>query len=220
VVAFREVGFGRVANTGAAADIERVMAPLSRTSGGFSADAVRHVRLWDEHAQRIYRYCFRRTADRELAEDLTSIVFLEAWRRREQLELPTDAALPWLYGIAANVVRNQWRSQRRYRAALGRLPRRGDEEDLAEDALDRLSDRERMVTLVKKLAFLPQIEQDALTLCVWEDLTPKEAAIALGIPEATVRTRLHRARRRLRTLEEAEGCAPSAALSRVEGEKS
>jgi RNA polymerase sigma-70 factor (ECF subfamily) len=177
------------------------------------------VRLWDEHAQRIYRYCFRRTADRELAEDLTSIVFLEAWRRRGKVELSTEAELPWLYGIAANVVRNQWRKQRRYRAALARLPRQRDEADPAQDVVDHLADQEKAGRLVERLRSLPRIEQDVLTLCTWEELTPKEVAAALGVPETTVRTRLHRARKRLRAPDEANESSPPAVLSRVEGER-
>jgi RNA polymerase sigma factor (sigma-70 family) len=194
------------------------MAPLRRRSVRAQADAIRHVRLWDEHAQRIYRYCFRRTADRELAEDLTSIVFLEAWRCRSRLE--PAAELPWLYGIAANVVRNQWRRQRRYRAALARLPKARNEDDLADDAIDHLADQEQMRRLVRKLRTLPQIEQDVLTLCAWEGLSLKEAAVALGVPEATVRTRLHRARKRLRALGEATDCAPLGGVPRIEGEGS
>jgi RNA polymerase sigma-70 factor (ECF subfamily) len=177
------------------------------------------VRLWDEHAQRIYRYCFRRTADRELAEDLTSIVFLEAWRRRGKVELSTEAELPWLYGIAANVVRNQWRKQRRYRAALARLPRQPDEADPAQDVVDHLADQEKAGRLVERLRSLPRIEQDVLTLCTWEELTPKEVAAALGVSETTVRTRLHRARKRLRAPDEANESSPPAVLSRVEGER-
>ena len=196
------------------------MAPMPSSSARCSADAIEHARLWDQHAQRIYRFCFRRTGDHELAEDLTSIVFLEAWRRRGKVVLASEAELPWLYGVAANVLRNQWRSQRRYRAALARLPRSSDEGDLAEEAVRRLDDQVRMSRLVKKLRSLPQIEQDVLSLCAWEDLTPKEAAVALGVPEVTVRTRLHRARKRLRALDEANGGAPPTGVPRVEGEGS
>jgi RNA polymerase sigma-70 factor, ECF subfamily len=210
----------RTANGLWAADIDSLMATASRRSAGASADAHRYVRLWDEHAQRIYRYCFRRTADRELSEDLTSIVFLEAWRSRGKVELAAGAELPWLYGVASNVLCNQRRKQRRYRAALSRMSRPRDEADLAPDAVDRLADQERMALLVKRLATLPQIEQDVLSLCAWEDLTPKDAAAALGIPEGTVRTRLHRARKRLRAIDEANSCAPIAGMPRVEGERS
>ena len=195
---------------------------MARASSSVEAspEAIRHVRLWDEHAQRIYRYCFRRTADRELAEDLTSVVFLEAWRSRDKAELAPDAGLPWLYGIAANVVRNQWRTQRRHRAALARLPRPRDEADVAQEAVDHVADQEQMRLVVTRLQALPQIEQDVLTLCAWEDLSPKEAAAALGIPESTVRTRLHRARKRLRTMDETNTHTPIGRVTRVEGERS
>ncbi len=185
-----------------------------------SADAAGHALLWDRYAQRIYRYCFRRTADHELAEDLTSVVFLEAWRRRSKVEIAPESELPWLYGVAANVLRNQWRSRRRYRAALARLPRPRDEGDLAQDAVERLDDAARMARLAEQLRSLPLVEQEALTLCGWEELTPKEAAVALGVPEATVRTRLHRARKRLRALEEGDDCPSPAVVPRVEGEGS
>jgi len=214
-----DAGLEVAANGVEAADIKRVMAPAS-CSVGASADAIRHVRLWDEHAQRIYRYCFRRTADRELAEDLTSIVFLEAWRCRGKVELEANAEVPWLYGIAANIVRNQWRRQRRYKAALARLPRPRDDADLAQDAVDHMADQEQMRLVVARLQALPQIEQDVLTLCAWEDLTAKEAAVALGVPESTVRTRLHRARKRLRLPDSADGHAPAPVVPRVEGERS
>ena len=193
------------------------MAPVRLESGRASAESARHLRLWDDYAQRIYRYCFRRTADRELAEDLTSIVFLEAWRRRRDVQLPTEAELPWLYGVAANVLRNQRRKQHRYQAALARLPSMLNERDLAEDAVDRLVDQERMTRLLKRLRSLPAVEQDVLTLCAWEELSPKEAAAALGVPEATVRTRLHRARRRLRALDEANDRALVVRVPRAEG---
>ena len=80
-----------------------------------------HARRWDEHAQAIYRYCFRRTGDAALAEDLTSIVFLEAWRRSGEVAIADENVLAWLYGVATNVLRNQRRHQRRHRAAVARI---------------------------------------------------------------------------------------------------
>lgn len=163
-------------------------------------DAREHVRLWDAHAAAIHRYCFRRTGDAALAEDLTSIVFLEAWRRRRAVSTPAAEMLPWLYGVATNVLRNQRRSQRRYRSALARLPRPRDEPDFADGLADRLDDERRMREILGRLRSLSHLEQEVLSLCAWEGLAPREAAAALGVPEATVRTRLHRARTHLRTL--------------------
>ena len=167
-----------------------------------SQDARTHVRLWDAYAGAIYRYCFRSTADAGLAEDLTSLVFLEAWRRRGDISLAPEAELPWLYGVATNVLRNQRRSQRRYQAALARLPQPLEEPDFADSLPDRLDDEQRMRRIRGQLRRLSRLEQEVLSLCVWEGLTPQAVAAALAIPEATVRTRLHRAREHLRTLSE------------------
>jgi Sigma-70 region 2 len=82
-----------------------------------NGDAEAFATLFERHAKAIYNYCFRRIGDWSAAEDLLSVVFLEAWRRRDK-ELPPGKVLPWLYGIATNVVRNRRRSERRYRMAL------------------------------------------------------------------------------------------------------
>src|SRR5262245_17455093 len=100
--------------------------------------------LFERHADEIYNFCFRRTADWALAEDLTSVVFLEAWLKRSRVDLVKDPPLPWLYGVATNVLRNHARSLRRFRAALERLPRPEHGSDIAEEATERLADEERM----------------------------------------------------------------------------
>lgn len=78
--------------------------------------------LFERHAGRIYNHSFRRTGDWALAEDLTSTTFLLAWRGRGRAPLEAESALPMLYGIATNVLRNQRRSLRRRREAFARLP--------------------------------------------------------------------------------------------------
>ena|SRR5471030_1738363 len=161
-------------------------------------DGDRFAALWDSYAQRIYSYCFRRTADAALAEDLASIVFLEAWRRRNDVEVESEKALPWLYGIATNVLRNQRRRQRRYTAALQRLHQLGVEPDFADVSDGRLDDEQRMRHVLDHLQELSQLDREVLALCVWQELSPADAAQALDVPEATIRTRLHRARAHLR----------------------
>jgi RNA polymerase sigma factor (sigma-70 family) len=155
--------------------------------------------LFERHARAIYNYCFRRTADWAAAEDLTSVVFLEAWRRREAVLLESESALPWLYGVATNVLRNRRRSQRRHRAALDRFPRERSA-DFTEDAHGRLDDERRMRNTLRAVAKLPRREQDVLALCGWAGLSYEEAALALDLPVGTVRSRLSRARARLREL--------------------
>jgi RNA polymerase sigma factor (sigma-70 family) len=157
--------------------------------------------LFERHAGRIYNYCFRRTADWAQAEDLTSSTFLVAWRSHGRGPLQAESALPLLYGIATNALRNQRRSLRRRREALARLPlERVEETDLAEDASTRLDDQAAMRQLLRLFARLPGREQDVIALCDWSGLSYEDAAAALDIPIGTVRSRLSRGRRRLREL--------------------
>ncbi len=160
--------------------------------------------LFERHANAIYNYCFRRIGDWSIAEDLLSLVFLEAWRRRQK-ELPPNKVLPWLYGIATNVVRNQRRSQRRYAAALRRVPVPPEDESSEVVADARLDDKQQMQRVLALIRDLPKREQEVFALCGWSDLSYEDAAIALGIPVGTVRSRLSRARARLRELEPAFG---------------
>jgi RNA polymerase sigma factor (sigma-70 family) len=155
--------------------------------------------LFERHARTVYNYLFRRTADWALAEDLTSVVFLEAWRRRADVRLDGGAALPWLLGVASNVLRNRRRSQWRYRAALERVPRE-QREDFADEADGRVDDERRMRFVLRSLSALPRHEQEVLALCGWMELSYEEAAIALDVPVGTVRSRLSRARARMREL--------------------
>jgi RNA polymerase sigma-70 factor (ECF subfamily) len=162
--------------------------------------------LFERHARPIYNYCFRRTADWALAEDLTSATFLVAWRARGREPLQAESALPLLFGIATNVLRNQRRSLKRGREAFARLPLAPVEEpDFADEAALRLSDERAMRQLLELVAQLPRREQDVLALCEWSELSYEDAASALGIPIGTVRSRLARGRRRLRELAGASG---------------
>lgn len=157
--------------------------------------------LFERHAGRIYTYCFRRTADWALAEDLTSATFLVAWRSHGAAPLQAESALPLLYGIATNVLRNHRRSLMRRRDVFTRLPlERAEEPDFADEASTRLADQAAMRQLLRVFSQLPRREQDVVALCDWSGLSYEDAAVALGIPIGTVRSRLARGRRRLREL--------------------
>jgi RNA polymerase sigma factor (sigma-70 family) len=151
--------------------------------------------LYDRHANAIYNYCFRRCADWALAEDLTATVFLEAWRKRRRVVFDReDAVLPWLYAVAGNVVRNETRRDRRLVRFVGGLL---DARVLGRDAAEQAAEEEEMRRVLAAVRELPRREQDVLGLCVFADLSYEQAAIALGIPIGTVRSRLARARSRL-----------------------
>ncbi len=162
--------------------------------------------LFERHAGRIYNYCFRRTGDWALAEDLTSATFLVAWRSHGRAPLQAESALPLLYGIATNVLRNQRRALRRRREAFARLPlERAEEPDFAEEGPTRLDDEATMRRLLQLFARLPRREQDVIALCDWSGLSYEDAAVALDIPIGTVRSRLARGRGRLRELATSSG---------------
>jgi RNA polymerase sigma factor (sigma-70 family) len=157
--------------------------------------------LFERHARSVYNHCFRRTASWADAEELTSAVFLEAWRRRRDVRPIGDSARPWLLGVANNLLRNHRRSLRRHRAALGRLPHPEAQPDPADDVASRLADERQMRRVLDLVEELPRRDQDVLALCAWSELTYQEAAAVLGIPVGTVRSRLARARARLAALD-------------------
>ena len=167
-------------------------------------DADAFTMIFERHAEEIYNYCFRRIGEWSVAEDVLSIVFLEAWRRRGK-ELPPGKVLPWLYGIATNVVRNRRRSERRYRAALSRVPSPPSEPDFGEEVVARLDDERRIGRALDLVAKLPRGQQDVFVLCAWTQLSYEDAAFALDVPVGTVRSRLSRARRFLQELDPAGG---------------
>lgn len=171
--------------------------------------------LFDRHVRRVYNYCFRRTGDWSQAEELTAIVFLEAWRRRRDIQLEREDALPWLLGVATNLIRNLRRTQRRWRSAIERLPP-ARVADFEVDVDERLDDERRMQAVLRALGKLPRAERDVLALCIWEGLSYEEAALALDVPVGTVRSRLSRARARLRELVPGNGHELNASSAAIE----
>ncbi|HVQ59615.1 MAG TPA: sigma factor [Solirubrobacterales bacterium] len=143
-----------------------------------SGDAGAFGDLYERHARAVQSYCLWRTADLQAAEDATATVFLEAWRKRkrQRLTLSTDSAAPLLLGIATNVVRRQWRSQRHYRDTLERVrnvghlpttsrPRRSRDSagHLVKDYASKSFRGRREFTYMSRLSQLPT-EPEALRL--------------------------------------------------------
>jgi RNA polymerase sigma-70 factor (ECF subfamily) len=158
--------------------------------------------LFDRHARAVYNFCFRRTASWSQAEDLTSEVFLVAWRRRGEVVFSAESRslLPWLLGVALHLARNRWRADRRARRALTRLDASAHEADFSDEVIARIADERQMAALLSVLGRLPRHERDVIALCAWADLSYDDCALALGVPVGTVRSRLSRARTHLRKL--------------------
>ncbi|MFE1907305.1 RNA polymerase sigma factor [Streptomyces gardneri] len=159
---------------------------------------------YDEHARVLYHYAYRVCGDRATAEDVVSATFLEAWRCRGKVHADGGTLRPWLLGIATNIMRGAAREARRRDAALARLPERGVLPDFADDVLARMTNGEQVRAARAALGRLRRREREVFTLVVWAGLDYAAAGEALGIPVGTVRSRLSRARERLRKLADAE----------------
>lgn len=174
-----------------------------------AGDSDAFASLFDSYARAVYNHAFRLTADWSVAEDVMSAAFLEAWRLRGKVDVEGGSLRPWLLGITTNVARNHCRSNRRYRAAAAAAtaaasPATTEVPDHAEEVAGQLDDRRRIDATLTALGSLKRPEREVLTLCLWEGMEYGDAARALGIPVGTVRSRLSRARKRLRKSAEAE----------------
>ncbi len=154
--------------------------------------------LFDRHSQRVLTHCYRLVGDLSAAEDLTSVVFLEAWRRRASVRFVNGSALPWLLVTATNVSRNHARTLRRQRAAPDRLPRSETPDDPALTAADRLDARRKVASLRRALDALSDKDRQIIVLCVLGELSYADVARVLALSEGAVRNRLSRSKQRLR----------------------
>ncbi len=135
------------------------------------------------------------------ADDLLAEVFIAAYRARHRYDRSRPSALPWLYGIAANLSARTFRSRTRAAAAAARMSGRDeaatDPQDLRTDRLDAEAAWPSLAAALDELADGPR---EALLLHVWEELTYEEISIATDVPIGTVRSRISRARANLREL--------------------
>ncbi len=153
--------------------------------------------LFDRYSAMLYRYVSRRIGP-EAAEDLVGDTFLTAFSKRHRYDLAHRDARPWLFGIATKLVARHHRAEAvRYRA-LRRSPVDGPEEGLAERVAEGVTAFAARPLLAEALAGLPRRDRDVLLLIAWGDLSYEEVAQALRIPIGTVRSRLNRARRKVR----------------------
>ncbi|GAA2117500.1 RNA polymerase sigma factor [Actinomadura alba] len=157
----------------------------------------RFAALFDRHASEMHRYVTRRLGV-STADDVVAETFLLAFRGRKRYDVTRADARPWLYGIASNLIGKHRRAEKR----LYRTLARAGVDRVAESYADRVDAR---VTaegvqreLADALAGLSAGDRDVLLLVAWADLTYEGVADALGIPVGTVRSRLHRARRKVR----------------------
>jgi len=150
--------------------------------------------VYREHSNSVLGYALRRVDDATDAADVLAETFLVAWRRIEDLP-PSDEVRPWLFGVARRVLANRRRGDHRRH----RLAERMRKHLATTTTFDPPDDPTTGHLVQEALGRLGEDDQEMLRLTSWEGLEPAELAVMWGIPPATVRTRLHRARNRLRT---------------------
>jgi RNA polymerase sigma factor (sigma-70 family) len=156
-------------------------------------DPERFELVFDRHFPTIYRYLRRRVGE-DLARELVAETFLRAFQARDRSPAQAASALPWLYGIAANLLRMSHRREERRLRAYARAAAQevaGTGDGGVEERLDAIALRPQ---LAGALAALSPALREVLMLHAWSELSHEEIAQALQCSPAAVRTRLHRAR--------------------------
>ena len=145
--------------------------------------------LFDRHEARLFRHACRLLTAREDAKDAVTIAFFELWRKRAAVRVVEGSPLPWLLNTVSNSARNLERSGRRYRALIAHTPV-GDH-----GPEPRAPDESGVLAALKRL---PAREQSVIVLTVLEGYPERATAETLGIPVGTVKSRLARAKSKLR----------------------
>jgi RNA polymerase sigma factor (sigma-70 family) len=170
-------------------DAELIIASLEESS--------RFGEIFDRHAATIYRFLARRIGPVD-AGDLLADVFLVAFEARPRYGADFSSALPWLYGIASNLLRRHFRQRASELKLLHRLASHSVSDWSVDSVADVIDAQLQVRAMTRVLDELPTGDRDVLLLYAWEALSYEEIAVALDIPIGTVRSRLNRTRRRLR----------------------
>ena len=142
--------------------------------------------LLDLFEQKVFRMAVLMLKDRGRAEEVTQDIFLKIWRALPDYDGRASLST-WIYTIARNSCLSALRNEAfRRTMPLDDAPNRGVTSQVHRD-----------VALARCVAALPDVERSAITLFYWEDRSIGDVARALDLPEGTVKSHLHRARRRL-----------------------
>jgi RNA polymerase sigma-70 factor (ECF subfamily) len=140
----------------------------------------------------------RHRLERSLADQLAAETFLQAFDARGRYDVSRADARPWLFGIASNLLARHRRDEERRLRAFARAGQLLDQKPGLDDVDGRLDAAAAAPVLAAALASLGAGDREVLLLYAWGDLSYEEIALALRLPVGTVRSRLHRARERVR----------------------
>lgn len=160
--------------------------------------------IFDRHVDDVHRYLNRR-AGPDTADGLVGEVFRIAFQNRSRYLTERECALPWLYGIAANVLRQHRRGEHRRHRLVTKLSAAASPEVLGAGELLPDEEENELEVILRTLDQLPDVEREAVLLFAWEHLSYEEIAVAQDVPIGTVRSRLSRARNRIRELVSDDG---------------
>ncbi|WP_067489482.1 RNA polymerase sigma factor [Actinomadura hibisca] len=153
--------------------------------------------LFDRYYTMIHGYAARRLGA-SLADDVAAETFLVAFDRRASYDLDRPDARPWLYGIASNLIARHGRAEVRLYRALTRTGPDAPADSHADRVAGRVDAQAVRGPLAAALADLAPGDRDVLLLVAWGGLSLAEAAQALAVPAGTARSRMHRARKKIR----------------------
>jgi RNA polymerase sigma-70 factor, ECF subfamily len=170
------------------------------------ADLIRRARQGDPaawealvraHEEAVFRLAYLFTGDADSAADASQETFIRAYQALDRFDLERSVK-PWLLSIAANQARNQLRSAGRYLAVLRRAFR--EEASTSRAAETSATDRWQATSLWEAVRRLELDDQQVIYYRYFLELSVRETASALGIAEGTVKSRLHRALDRLKSV--------------------
>jgi RNA polymerase sigma-70 factor (ECF subfamily) len=158
---------------------------LARISAG---DTEQFGLLYDAYAERIYKYLFYRTRDREVAEDLTSTTFFKAIQNIKRFDASKGNFSSWIYRIARNTLFDYYRQKK-----ITEPIEVAEEMNNSEDIEGEIGDRELLRGIKKSFAQLTSDQREIVTMRIWDGLTYSEIAKALGKSEASCKVAFYRA---------------------------
>ena len=173
-------------------------------------DRFRFEQLYRDTYPALLGYLLRRVSEPTDAADVLAETYLVAWRRIQDVPVGGDAR-PWLFGVARRALANHERSRRRRSGLVDRL--RAQLPDLTAQSRGEPAGTADAAAIRAALRRLRPADREVLTLIAWEGLSREQVAIALDCSAASLRVRLHRARRRLAAALHAEGMPATAALA-------
>jgi RNA polymerase sigma-70 factor, ECF subfamily len=182
----------------------------SKKAMSSESEVVQRAHLGDEaawelvmqlHQEPVFRFAYLLLGDPQDAEDIAQETFIRAYRAFDRFD-DQRVLRPWLLSITANLARNRRRSLGRYMAALNRLFRTasGDPASIEERSVRH----EENLAVWQAIQLLPEIDQQVIYLRYFLELPVGEVAEAVEVAPGTVKSRLHRALKRLRDVLERE----------------